>query len=85
MDNIFERMVWVFKRNIEDLDESVEITEDTMLNELGISSIEMMKLLVYMENEFGIMFDEYTLVDEDFESAGELAQFIRKLVQEKES
>ena len=56
-----------------------------MLNELGISSIEMMKLLVYMENEFGIMFDEDTLVDEDFESAGELAQFIRKLVQEKES
>lgn len=85
MDNIFERMVWVLKRNIEDLDESVEITEDTMLNELGISSIEMMKLLVYMENEFGIMFDEDTLVDEDFESASELAQFIRKLVQEKES
>lgn len=84
MDNIFERMVWVLKHNIEDLDETVEITEDTMLTELGISSIEMMKLLVYLENEFGIMFDEDTLVDEDFENASELAQYIRKLVEEKE-
>ncbi len=84
MDNLLDRTVWVLKHNIEGLDESMEITKDTMLSELEISSIEMVKLLVYLENEFSIMFDEDTLVEEDFESVGELVQFIRALVEKNE-
>lgn len=55
-----------------------EITEDDKISELGVNSIIFIKLLVKMEKEFDVKFEDEMLNYQTFDTIGDLIRMIEE-------
>ncbi|MGE5632414.1 MAG: phosphopantetheine-binding protein [Caulobacteraceae bacterium] len=64
--------------NIETDDKAdiIRIDDNTDLSQIGISSIDYIKVLVEIEDEFGIEFNDDALNGEYFKTLGELVKYV---------
>lgn len=66
---------------IETLDsDNTEVNEESNISQLGVSSIAYVKLLIFIEEEFDIMFDDDDLLMSDDITVKELAKKIESLI-----
>lgn len=66
---------------IETLDsDNTEVNEESNISQLGVSSIAYVKLLIFIEEEFDIMFDDDDLLISDDITVKELAKKIESLI-----
>lgn len=61
-----------------------DFSENTLLTELGVDSITMMSLWVYAEEKFLYETDEDALVGDQFETIGDIAEYILNKISTKE-
>lgn len=59
---------------------NTEINEESSISQLGVSSIAYVKLLIFIEEEFDIMFDDDDLLMSDDITIKELAKKIETLI-----
>ncbi|MBQ4062471.1 MAG: acyl carrier protein [Christensenellaceae bacterium] len=71
---VFERLIKVFNVIMPGVDTS-KVTKDTNLKtELGITSITVLLLVIGMEEEFGITFDN--VKSDSFNTVGDVCEYI---------
>lgn len=58
------------------LGNGIEITRDTKLIEIGVDSIALMTLLVFVEEEYDFTPDEDILLDANFQTVGEIVDYV---------
>lgn len=59
---------------------AVEITDDLVLSQLGVTSVDFVLLLVYFEEELDLMFEDDDLLMSNDITIGEMIDRIMKLV-----
>ena len=62
------------------IDSSINISINENLNNLGIDSLSFISLIVDIEYEFNIVFDDDMLLLEKFRSINDLANYIKILI-----
>ncbi len=77
-DDITESVIKII-RNINNND-SVEINEKSRIDELGVDSINYIRLIVGFEDRFEVEFEESKLRVTAFETIGEITEYIRELI-----
>ena len=75
MENVTERVKKVIKEVIgtEEI-----VSEDTMLKELGYDSLKNVELVVMLEEEFDIRFDDSMLSQNNFETVSGIIHFVEE-------
>ena len=58
--------------------------EKDIVNEYGINSVSIIRLIVASEEKFGIEFTDYELALEDYQTFGDLAAVIKEKLDKKE-
>ena len=58
--------------------------EKDIVNEYGINSVSIIRLIVASEKKFGIEFTDYELALEDYQTFGDLATVIKEKLDKKE-
>lgn len=76
-EELFNTVKQAFAQNIE---RDVEISEDTLLSELGLNSISYISAIVYLEDVYNVEFDNEDLNMELYDSIGEIVQKIDELL-----
>ena len=56
--------------------EGIEIKKDSKLIEIGVDSIALMMLLVFIEEQYNFETDEDVLIGEGFDSIGDIAEYV---------
>lgn len=59
-----------------------EIDRNISINDLGVSSLEYVMLIVKIEKVFGIEFEDFALVMSGFDTLGKFIEYVEKLVNE---
>jgi aryl carrier protein AsbD len=76
---IIEKLKVIIEENLEhELPENLK-EEDGIYDDLGIDSIMVLQLIIYIEEEFGIEVPEDSIDPEVFETVGSLVTFIQAL------
>ncbi len=85
MDDVAEKIISILKSNMQDQPEA-ELTEASVLTELGIESLDFAVIIFDMEDTFGIEipFDASESAD-DFKTIGDIVNIVKKLQAEKNS
>lgn len=78
---IYERVKSLIMNTSEDTGVSAECTEDGGLNLIGLNSISFIKLVVLIENEFGIEFDDEDLDVKKFTGFNDVISYIQHRIQ----
>jgi len=60
-----------------------EFGEDDDLLQAGLDSMAIMRLVVFIENEFGVVLPDDELAPENLQTLGRLENWIRRLQQEQ--
>lgn len=60
--------------------DNIDINEESIISQLGVSSIAYVKLLIFVEEEFDIMFDDDDLLMSDDITIKELSKKIESLI-----
>ena len=70
------------KKTLEDLLDEVE--DETLLfgGGLGISSLKFLQGFVKIEQQYGIVFDDQTIAENDFRTVGDVVGFVQARVDE---
>lgn len=76
MSTVFEKVVEIIKRHQDELVIEKEITPETKFVEFGTNSISFIKIIVDVENEFDIEFDDEKLSTNDFQTVNDLCNYI---------
>lgn len=58
-------------------------TQTQLVQDLAFESIKLLELVVYLEEEFGIEFDDDRLTMENFETIGLIVKTVENLLQDK--
>ena len=64
------------------LDEHIEITDDSPLIELGVDSVSLVQLVLFVESEFGVVLPDAALTPENLETVATLTRCIRTIHRE---
>lgn len=80
---IKERIIRIITKVTNTNEESLLQMSSTKFDELGINSIEIIKLLVYVENEFDIEFSDDFLGTTNFQTIDELVDIVVELAEEQ--
>lgn len=67
----------VIKRNIRN---SINVNDDTAFTEAGIDSVEFITLIIELEEEFNIRFEDMQLVYSDYETIGQLVTVVQHVM-----
>ncbi len=65
----------------ENLMKDAEITADTKLDELNISSILFVKVIVVLESEFDIEFEDDYLISTYFKTVEDIVAYVERLLE----
>ena len=80
--NIFDRVVSVIIKNYKIPLNKDQINEDTdVLIDLGFESIKILEMIVYLEEEFIIEFDDESLVIDKLKTVGMIVRTIKVLIE----
>ncbi|MFQ5590452.1 MAG: acyl carrier protein [Phycisphaerae bacterium] len=58
------------------LDEDVELTNESGLRELGVDSVGLVELLLFVERRFGVMMPDSAMTEENLHSVDTLALWV---------
>lgn len=61
------------------LDKSIDLTEDTILKEIGVDSFSIIEIVLFIERKFGKLIPDHLLVPETFSTLRSLATVIEKI------
>lgn len=78
-NNNFDKIVSYVYKNVEWVEES-KIEIDTKLIDLGIDSIELMRLIVFIEDEFNINVEESVLENNTFISISDIINYVANVI-----
>lgn len=76
MSTVFERVVEIIHKHQSELVIENEIKPETKFVEFGTNSISFIKIIVDVENEFDIEFDDEKLSTNDFQTVQDLCNYI---------
>jgi acyl carrier protein len=76
MESIGERIIEVLKSVLEI--DGAEINENTEMKEFGINSISFIKLIIAVEEEFGIEFDDQDLEYDKFATVASITAYVKE-------
>ncbi len=77
-------IIEVLNKQIKELANSdCELTESTVMKQVGLNSIDFVKLLVFTEDAFDIIFEDDDLVISDNITLGDLAEKIEEYISEQ--
>lgn len=77
-------IVEILSKQIKELANSdCELTESTVMKQVGLNSIDFVKLLVFTEDAFDIIFKDDDLVISDSLTLGDLAEKIEEYISEQ--
>jgi acyl carrier protein len=68
----------VIKRNVS---HSAVINDDTSLLEIGIDSVEFITMIIALEEEFNIRFEDTQLVYDNYKTIGQLVSIIEQMLE----
>lgn len=68
-----ERIIEIIKNNTES---KSEISEDSLLSELEITSLDFVRIIVEIENNFDFEFDDDKLHFSEFSTVGSLVNYV---------
>lgn len=78
------KIIEIISNNIKELvDSDCELTESTIMKQVGLNSIDFVKLLVFIEDAFDIIFEDDDLVISDSITLGELAEKVEGYISEQ--
>lgn len=69
----------VIKKNIKGVD---SINLDTTLVECGVNSIEFISIIIALEEEFDIRFEDIQLIFDQYKTIGEIVETVHKLTED---
>jgi acyl carrier protein len=67
----------VIKKNIIN---SVDVNDDTSLLEIGIDSIGFITMIIALEEEFNIRFEDMQLVYDNYRTIGQLVSVVQQVI-----
>lgn len=82
MNKISEGLINFINEELE-LGNDMEIKEDTEFVEIGVDSIAIMTILVYLEETYDIEVSEEVLIEDKFKCIGDVAKYISSRLEEK--
>ena len=80
MNNSINEKLKSLVKKAANIDSSINISINENLNNLGIDSLSFISLIVDIEYEFNIVFDDDMLLLEKFRSINDLANYIKILI-----
>ncbi len=66
------------------LDEHIDLTAESRLSDLGVDSVSLVALLLFIERRFGVMLPESALTRENLETVETLAHCVRRIERQTE-
>ncbi len=75
MESTFERVVQLLREKCE-LEDSVELTEETTFQDIDLDSLAVVEVALECEDEFGIQID----VEEPPKTLGEFVRLVERLI-----
>lgn len=76
--NTLEVLMEIYKIYIRDPQVAANLSENTKLEELSISSVDYIKIIIDIENEFDFEFDDEDLAPGKFITIGQMVDYIEK-------
>lgn len=64
---------------------NTKFTRETSLDELGISSITILEMIVTFEEKYGFTFDDNDLLQENFQTIGTLMDLLEKYIKKRDN
>lgn len=77
-----EAIYYVIKRNI---NVSVDINDDTELTEMGIDSVEFITMIIALEEEFNIRFEDMQLVYDNYRTIGQFVSMVHQSIEKQKN
>lgn len=79
MDNIKEKIIEIIKKICStDIDLATFFSNNDDLGKIGLSSLQYIQLIVYIEEEFGVEFGVDAFQEEYFKNFNKIIEFIEK-------
>lgn len=75
-----EEIYDVIKQN---LSNSADVSDDTALMEIGIDSVGFITMIIALEEEFNIRFEDMQLVYDNYRTIGQLATVVQQVIENK--
>ena len=75
---MIERLNDIINRVLKNDEDSVEISEDTNLLELGLNSLNAIEMIVYLEDEFEIEIGDEELILENLSSIKKICDMLKR-------
>lgn len=70
----------IIKRNTSS---SVDINDDTSLAEMGIDSVEFITMIIVLEEEFSIRFEDIQLVYDNYRTIGQFVSVVQQAIEKQ--
>lgn len=84
MRDLKKELEQMIMQYVEDEYRNVELKEDTsLIDDLGFDSIMLVELMMEIEDEFNISFDEVDELVESFDTVGKLMELVGKMLETK--
>jgi acyl carrier protein len=65
------------------INKSATINDDTTLVEVGIDSIDFINMVIALEEEFDIRFEDMQLIYDNYETLGQLVSVVQQVIEKK--
>jgi acyl carrier protein len=72
----------VIKQNISN---STDVNDDTVLVEIGIDSVEFITMIIALEEEFNIRFEDMQLVYDNYRTIGQLVSVVQQVIEKQKN
>jgi len=70
----------VIKQNISN---SADVNDDTALMEIGIDSVGFITMIIELEEEFNIRFEDMQLVYDNYRTIGQFVSVVQQVIEKK--
>lgn len=84
-DYIFINVIKILKKKIPSLTDEKITCESALKEDIGINSILFYDLLIDLENEFQIIFKDFSMNSLKYKTIGDLCNTIKELIGEREN
>ena len=74
--NIFKKLAGIYLQYIDQTEFTQELTEETPMDQLPINSVDFIKIIIDIENEFGFEFDDENLLPQNYVKIGDMVDFV---------
>ena len=72
----------VIRRNISN---STDVNDDTTLMEMGIDSVEFITMVIALEEEFNVRFEDMQLVYDNYSTVGQFVSVVQQTIEKQKN